>query len=77
MLLEQIKTGWGGGTNIEMGTTAMWLIQAITLIPWLASFVLIIVSVLHNDLKSKIITNIVLISLTILFIVLADLFMFL
>ena len=76
MLSEQIKTGFGAGTNIEMGALIVWLINGITIIPLIICVVFTVISVIKSDYKWKIITNISLIALTVVMMVLTTVFMF-
>lgn len=76
MLSEQIKTGFGHGTDIEMGALIVWLINGITIIPLIICVVFTVISVIKSDYKWKIITNISLIALTVVMMVLTTVFMF-
>ena len=76
MLSEQIKTGFGAGTDIEMGALIVWLINGITIIPLIICVVFTVISVIKSDYKWKIITNISLIALTVVMMVLTTVFMF-
>ena len=76
MLAEQIKTGFGNGTNIEMGTLVVWLFNGLSLVPLSIGVVLTIISIVKLDCKWKIIINISLIVLTIIEMILTTVFMF-
>ena len=71
MLREQIEIG--KGTLLDMGALAVWMVEAILLIPFLISVVFTIISAVQNDYKAKIIANIVLISVCVVLTILANL----
>lgn len=70
MLREQIEIG--KGTLLEMGTLALWMVESILLIPFLISVVFTVISIVQKDYKTKIITNIVLISACVVLTILAN-----
>ena len=76
MLAEQIKTGFGHGTNIEMGALVVWLFNGLSLVPFSIGVGFTIISIVKLDYKWKTIVNISLIVLTIIEMVLTTIFMF-
>lgn len=76
MLSEQIQTGWGGSTNIEMGALYIWLFEVLVMIGAVVSIVLYVVSLVRGDRKSKAIANASLIVALIAQVVLTNIFIF-
>ena len=76
MFVEQIKTGFGYGTDIEMGSLIVWLFNGLSLVPLSVGIVFTIISIVKLDYKWKIATNISLILLTIIEMALTTIFMF-
>ena len=73
---EQIKTGWGGGTGIEMLALALWMLEALCL-PVLGLGIVYFVLGLNRRQKKKILAaNIVLFIALAAQIVMTNLFLF-
>ena len=76
MLSERIKTGFGNGTNIEMGALIVWLFNGLSLVPLFVGTIFTIISIIKHDCKWRIITNVSLSLLTIIEMILTTVFMF-
>lgn len=74
VLIEQINTGWGYGTNLEMGVLFWWIAEYIMVVPLLVSAGLFVASMVKRDYKVKIAINAVLLVLCVLQIVLTNVF---
>lgn len=76
MFSEQIKTGWGYGTNIEMGALILWLLQGISLVPIALAAVFIVLAIVNKDHHWKIVLSGAFLAGTVLSIALSNLFLF-
>ena len=76
LTLEQIGTGWDGGTRIEMLALLPWMIHLLTLPVIAAAIVYFILHAFKGSDKTILITNIVLLLMLVGQIVLTNLFMF-
>ena len=73
---EQIKTGWGYGTNWEMGALAPWLVEFLSVPVILASIVYFVMHLWKKGEKAIFMITAVLLSLEIIQIVILNLFLF-
>ena len=60
LTLEQIKTGWGGGTGMEMLFLAPWFIEVLTFPVLLAEIVYLALSTRWQTVRGVKIANIIL-----------------
>ncbi len=74
LTIEQIATGWGFATNLELGVLYPWMFEAISLPFILLCLVFLIISFFKKPQKWILITNIVLFTLAVLQIGLTNLF---
>ena len=74
LTLEQIETGWGGGTGIEMLFLVPWLIEVLSFPALLAEIVFMILSAKWKTVRGIRIANIVLFALMMIQISLTHLF---
>ena len=72
---EQAQTGFGFGTNIEMGALFVWLAEFLCIPFVLAGLTLFVISIVQQARAPLIVTNAVLLSLLLLQISLTNLFM--
>lgn len=72
--IEQIQTGWGYGTDLEMGVLFWWLAEYVMIIPLLTSAGLFVASMVKRDYKAKIVINAALLALCVFQIVISNLF---
>lgn len=71
---EQIQTGWGYGTNFEMGVLYWWIAEFLMIIPLLVTAALFVVSLVKRDYRTKILFNAVLFVLFVLQVVVTNIF---
>lgn len=76
LIAEQIKTGWGFSTNMEMMVLLPWMIELICAPVLLTGVVYFIMSYFKRHEKSIVITNIVLFSLAVAQYFVTNLFIF-
>ena len=76
LTIEQIATGWGFSTNLELGVLYPWMFQAISLPFIILSLIFLILSFFKKANKWILITNIVLFALAFFQIVLTNIFIF-
>lgn len=77
LTMEQIKTGWGGGTGIEMMALLLWLTELLCLLVLLLGMVYFVVSFFRQQKKGLLIANIALFVCLVAQIVVTNLFLFL
>lgn len=76
MFAEQIQTGWGYGTDIEMGALILWLLQGLSLIPIALAAVFFVLAIVNKDKRWKTVLSGALLAGTVLSIALSNLFVF-
>jgi hypothetical protein len=76
LLDEQIETGWGGGTGLEMMALALWMLEALC-VPVLALGVIyFVLSCYRRQKKKMLVSNIFLFAALAAQIVVTNLFLF-
>lgn len=73
---EQIKTGWGGGTGIEMMALALWLLEALCVPVLMLGLLYLVLSLTGWQKRGMLIINIALFAALVIQIVLTNLFLF-
>lgn len=73
-LAEQVQTGWGYGTNLELGVLFWWLAEIVLSVPFILACVFTALSFIQRDLKGKVVANTSLICMFVLQIVFSNLF---
>jgi hypothetical protein len=76
LTMEQIETGWDGGTGIEMLALLLWLLELVCLPVLLLGVFYLIKSFFRQQKKSLLISNIVLFFALVGQIVMTNLFLF-
>lgn len=76
LTVEQIETGWDGGTRIEMLALMLWLLEVICLPVLLAGVVYFGMSFFRKQSKRLLIANIVLFACLVVQIGMTNLFLF-
>ena len=74
LTLEQIKTGWGGGTSMDLGVLWPWLIEFLCAPALVTEAVFFVISFFKRPSKSILIANICLFSAVVFQYVLTNLF---
>ena len=74
LTLEQIKTGWGGGTGLEMLFLAPWLIEVLSFPALVAEIFYLVLSARWETVRGVKITNIILFAMMVIQIALTHLF---
>lgn len=75
LAIEQIETGWNGGTGIEMLALMLWLLEAICVPVLLVGVIYFAMSVFKQQSKRLLIANIVLFVCLVAQIVITNLFL--
>lgn len=77
--IEQVKTGWGYGTNFEIGVLFPWIIEAVSFLAAAAAIVFLILACTSKikPKKSYMITNAILLGVWILQAVITNIFIWL
>lgn len=73
---EQIKTGWGGGTGLEMMALALWMLEALCLPVLGLGIVYFILGFFRKQKKKMLVSNILLFAALVAQIVMTNLFLF-
>ena len=73
---EQIETGWGGGTGIEMLALALWMLEALCLPVLALGVIYFVLSCYRRQKKKMLVANIVLFTMLAAQIVVTNLFLF-
>ena len=76
LTLEQIETGWDGGTGIEMLALLLWLLEALCLPVLVLGGIYLVMSCFRKQKRGLLAANICLFMGLLLQIVLTNLFMF-
>lgn len=76
LVAEQIKTGWGFGTNMEMMMLAPWMTELICLPVMVAGVVYLVLSCFKRHHKGLMIANLALFSCAVAQFVVTNLFAF-
>ncbi|MBO5321783.1 MAG: hypothetical protein J6B22_04150 [Clostridia bacterium] len=74
LISEQIKTGFGFGTNMEIGVLYPWITEILCSPILISGIVYLIISIFKRPQKSLLITNIILFSIAVLQYVITNLF---
>ncbi len=74
LVIEQISTGWGFATNLELGVLWPWIFEVVSLPFVILCLIFLIISIFKKPKKWILITNIILFVLAILQIGLTNLF---
>lgn len=74
MLNEQIRIG--EGTSLDIAAIAIWIIEALLVVPYTMCIVFTILSMIKKDKIAKIVINISILSLSFIMLLLANLWMF-
>lgn len=76
LIAEQVRTGWGFGTNMELAVLYPWLTELLCTPVLLASLVYFILSCFYKPNRTALIINICLFAATIVQFTLTNLFIF-
>lgn len=76
LTMEQIETGWDGGTGIEMLALLLWLMEALCVPVLILGFVYLVMSCFRWQKKWMLITNIILFTALFAQIFVTNLFLF-
>ena len=73
---EQVETGWGGGTGIEMLALALWMLEALCLPVLALGVVYFVLGFFRQQKKKMLVSNIFLFAALAAQIVVTNLFLF-
>ena len=76
LTLEQIETGWGYSTNIEMFTLFVWMTQIFAFPAFILGAVYLLINIWRRSARWMFITNIILLSSLAVQYILINLFIF-
>lgn len=76
IIFEQINTGFGYGTDYELGVLYYWIIEFILILPIILSLIFILIMFKEKNLKKEILNRLILLLILILQIALSNLFIF-